>query len=251
MSLWNRLFGKSASASTSSPEEKSESSEALPDFPYELVRVPGREAVQACLRLREEGQGAFTPVMLGDLDNVNRIKDFFTGKETPQSYLEAAAGLTPEGVLESLKESDSEYYEQVEEGEWPARAPGEQQLTAHNAILSGRPKKTVFIAKLPTASAHEVPAYLKLGGWNECPTADKHVALHHYWHERYGARIISTTFDVIECTVERPPCSREEAIALAREQFIYCADIVYQGCGDIMNLAATLKDSKIWYFWWD
>jgi hypothetical protein len=243
MSLWNRLFGKSS-------QQKLVGSEPLPDFPYELIRVPGREAVQTCLRLREEGRDVFSPVILGDLKTVNRIIEFFGHREpTPQRYLEAAETLTPEGVLESLKESD--YHDRVEEGEWPARSSGGLPLTAHTQIISGRPKATVFIAKVPTANAHEVPAYLKLGGWNQCPGAAEQVTMHRYWHEKYGARIISAAFDVIECTVERPPGTRDEAIALAREQFIYCADIVYQGCGDIMNLAATLKDSKVWYFWWD
>ena len=57
--------------------------------------------------------------------------------------------------------------------------------------------------------------------------------------------------DVIECTVKTPPSSKQAALALAREQFVYCSDIVHQGVRSIEALAATLLNSKTWYFWWD
>ena len=38
---------------------------------------------------------------------------------------------------------------------------------------------------------------------------------------------------------------------LAWEQYLYCQDIVVQGCETIANLAATLLNSPFWYFWWD
>jgi hypothetical protein len=172
-------------------------------------------------------------------------------ESTPESFLARAETLTPEAVLTSRREGEGESYDQVEEGEWPSTPPGIQTLVAPTDILTHRPKKIIWIAKVPAARSYEVPAWLKLGDWNECPPADQHVTVHRHWHEKYGANIISATGDIIECTVERPPNTRDEAIALAREQFIYCEDIVYQGCGTIMNLAATLKDADTWYFWWD
>jgi len=38
---------------------------------------------------------------------------------------------------------------------------------------------------------------------------------------------------------------------LAKEQYIFCNDIVDQGVGTVSALAATLLDSNYWYFWWD
>lgn len=38
---------------------------------------------------------------------------------------------------------------------------------------------------------------------------------------------------------------------LAREQFAFCEDIVYQGVGSIPALAKGLEQSTVWYFWWD
>jgi hypothetical protein len=40
-------------------------------------------------------------------------------------------------------------------------------------------------------------------------------------------------------------------MTVAKEQYIYCADIVDQGVGDISTLAATLIGQNWWSFWWD
>ena len=57
--------------------------------------------------------------------------------------------------------------------------------------------------------------------------------------------------DIIEMSVAHPPRTRESALIVAREQYVYCSDIVDQGVGTISNLAATLLNGRIWYFWWD
>jgi hypothetical protein len=40
-------------------------------------------------------------------------------------------------------------------------------------------------------------------------------------------------------------------MAVAREQYAYCPDIVDQGVGSIGELAAEHVCSPSWYFWWD
>jgi hypothetical protein len=57
--------------------------------------------------------------------------------------------------------------------------------------------------------------------------------------------------DVIEMTVARPPMTKEAAMELAKEQFLYCPDIVYQGTESVEALAAGLLDARVWFFWWD
>jgi hypothetical protein len=51
--------------------------------------------------------------------------------------------------------------------------------------------------------------------------------------------------------VETRPQSRAAALDLAREQFLYCSDIVEQGVGTLSALAAALMENDWWYFWWD
>ena len=63
--------------------------------------------------------------------------------------------------------------------------------------------------------------------------------------------MVSITRDVIEFAVKNPPKTREAAMELAKEQYIFCNDIVDQGVGTVSALAATLLDSNYWYFWWD
>lgn len=95
------------------------------------------------------------------------------------------------------------------------------------------------------------PCYLKIGDWNDVPKAEAHAALFKHWAEVYGAKVACIADDVIELTVDRPVSSREEALALARQQFVYCADIVHQGVETVEALAATLLGATVWYFWWD
>jgi hypothetical protein len=57
--------------------------------------------------------------------------------------------------------------------------------------------------------------------------------------------------DVLEFRVARSPTTREAAVELADEQYSYCPDIVTQGCETISNLAASLVNARVWFFWWD
>ena len=92
---------------------------------------------------------------------------------------------------------------------------------------------------------------MKWGGWNDCPSAEYHVAALKAWHDRYGAELVGLSGDVMNLHVTRRPGSREAALDLAREQYLYCADIVDQGVETLSALAATLMANSWWYFWWD
>jgi len=59
------------------------------------------------------------------------------------------------------------------------------------------------------------------------------------------------TSDSIEGYVANPPKSKEEAINLAWQQYLYCSDIVEQGTETISNLASSIINHEHWYFWWD
>jgi hypothetical protein len=116
---------------------------------------------------------------------------------------------------------------------------------------NGKPRKEVFIAKLPTMDHWTIPLHLHFGGWNACPYPEEHAALARYWEEGYGARIAVVTSNTVEFTVERPPLDPEHCARLAQEQYIYCADIVNQGVGSVPTLAGALRGSSRWFFWWD
>jgi len=109
----------------------------------------------------------------------------------------------------------------------------------------------VHIAIFPTDDWTTIPAYLRFGGWNACPAAEYHVAAMRTWRDRYGVELVGVASDTLNLTVQRRPESRDEALALAREQYVYCNDIIDQGVETYSALAATLMASDWWYFWWD
>lgn len=124
-------------------------------------------------------------------------------------------------------------------------------ITLHKEIRSGKIKPKVYLGLAKIEQPWHLPAAIHFGGWNACPSADEHCALHRSWQERFGAEITGMSGDVVECVVRKPPRDRKAALDVAWEQYWYCNDIVDQGCESISNLAATLLNSPYWYFWWD
>lgn len=108
------------------------------------------------------------------------------------------------------------------------------------------------LALIEAAHGWEVPARLAWSGAaNYDLSGAQHLAVLRRWGQRYGAHLLSLGFDTVELLVERPPAGKDDALVVAREQFAYCPDIVWQGLGTIGSLAATQARSRLWYFWWD
>jgi hypothetical protein len=111
---------------------------------------------------------------------------------------------------------------------------------------------TATIALVPCAGCPEIPAVFGFGGWNACPPPEEHVAILKYWEERYDARLQALAPDTLEMEVARPPRTYPEALTLAKEQFSYTSDILYQGNHPTIGaLAVALLGSGRWHFWWD
>ena len=135
-------------------------------------------------------------------------------------------------------------------GDWPPVIEPYDGLRGMDTDRDGEPRD-LFIALLPTTVSAEAMAHLWFGGWNACPPAEHQVAVLRSLHERYGAELVVCTNDVVELRVQRRPASREEAIALAGELYLYCNDAIDQGHGTVSAFAADLMASDWWYFWWD
>lgn len=135
-------------------------------------------------------------------------------------------------------------------GEWPEMPEAGASL-AVSRDHHGHPLPNVHILVLPTRDGTAVPAFLKWGGWNANPPPELHVAALRSWRDRHGAELVGISNDVLNLRVARRPGTREAALALAQEQCVYCEDIVLQGVGALAPLAAILRASDWWYFWWD
>ena len=212
--------------------------------------VSGADAIAIWRRLRQTLPPiGYWPVLLGDSESLDRLRDGWFAPPTEE--IEKAASIEVATWIRARAESDPEYYERVR-GKWPLFSKRSTSFAIPSGTSASRsPLPEVYLAAVPTARSWEVPAYLSFGGWNECPLPHEHVAMFSYWFQRYGAEIVGVSSDIIECTVSKPPRTREDALALADEQFIFCADIVSQGTETIENLAATLVGAEVWYFWWD
>jgi hypothetical protein len=109
----------------------------------------------------------------------------------------------------------------------------------------------------------QVPAYLQLGGmdtWSHSAGSidgafgmepQVHAAILKYWYERWGAEVVAATAGDLELQVLRPPMTQDAALELAKEQYMYCRDLVEQNTGSVAVLANLLVNSSVWWFWWD
>lgn len=158
--------------------------------------------------------------------------------------------------LPNGKEFFDKLSEEMEEYEEEYPEVGEINGSEVNDRFSGywdyNTNKTcpLILAEIPVQNPWEVFAYLPFGGWNACPDTEEQMAAAKYWYELYGAVPAVLTHDVLEFELPKP-AGTEKALELAKEQYLFCADIVDQGVETVGALADMLSKSKVWYFWWD
>lgn len=237
---------------------------AVAAFPFERITVPGKDALTEWERLRAEGHG--WPVVVGNEGDLGSIVDQF-GMNDPALPGNVIPGPPPRSPGEIIAAAENISFPvdlrrwpgayqvddlQVPLGEWPSEVEAPASgLTVATDLLSGRSYDKVHILLIPTRLGWEVPAYLRWGDWNACPPPEYHVAALRHWHKQYGVDLIGINGDTMNLRAAKAPATRDKALALAREQYEYCPDIVDQGAGSISALAATLMASGWWYFWWD
>lgn len=244
--------------------------EALAAFPYEIIEVNGAEALETWEKLATAGEGA--PVVVGGQRAFDPILDNFH----PQARYAAIAPALPEVLKKAdsldhpkdlyayLRAEDERAMASLREsgivfepgpgapvGDWPEEVHPPTGPLVTLDFRTGRPLETVFIVVVPTRDWTTIPAYLRWGGWNANPFPEYHIAALRSWRDRYGAELVGLGFDSMNVRVARKPETRSEALALAREHYAYCNDVVDQGYDTLSRLAASLKSGSWWWFWWD
>ncbi|HSX54999.1 MAG TPA: DUF4253 domain-containing protein [Sphingomonas sp.] len=232
-------------------------------FDYERLRVSGSNALAEWER--RSALADRIPVVVGDAEQLERLAEQFTiddetvsasGNHRPPpvpAILAAASKLRFPGDLGKWPGAYAATDLTAPLGEWPkavaeADLPG---LTVANDPATGKPLSEAYLLMLPARASWEIPAYLRWGNWNACPPAEYHVAALKRWHERFGAELVGIGADMMNVRVKRRPSTRDEALALADEQYRYCPDIIDQGVGSRSALATLLMASDWWFFWWD
>ena len=165
-----------------------------------------------------------------------------------------ARSAPPPPAVETMPEP-----EEREVGAWPdddLKPPGREgdrvpsvasRLVQKGDLFVQEPLARVHILLIPTDDGTGVPAYLRWGGWNACPPPEYHVAALRAWRGRCGAELVGLGCDVMELRVTRHPATREEALALVREQDAYGVEFD----GPLAPYAADLMASPWWFLWWD
>ena len=159
-----------------------------------------------------------------------------------------------------LSELIGDRKEEAEDDEldWNKEVLGDMDGGEANNSLTGfwdySTKKTypLILAKIPVKNPWEVFAYLPFGAWNECPDTPSLMAAAKHWYEKYGAVPAVMTHDELELVLPKP-VSGEDAMEVALEQYGFCPDVTDWGREDatVGCLADTLRQSTVWYFWWD
>ena len=110
----------------------------------------------------------------------------------------------------------------------------------------------LILAKIPVKNPWEIFAYLPFGNWNECPDTPKLMAAAKYWFEQYGAVPAAMSHDELEFLLSAP-VPEETAMETAVEMYGFCPDVIDQGPEDatVGALADVLRQSTVWYLWWD
>jgi hypothetical protein len=219
----------------------------------QCIEVPGRHALEELNRLRRAFRRAKSasrlwPILVGGDEDWESIEEGLTDRRSPKTILSKSRKID---AGRWLKQELARLDGTPPAGNWPLDATSGDRMITHLDPITLRPLKKAWIVLLPIAEPWEAFAGLHWGGFNACPPAEVHCALHRRWQKRFGAKVVSITHDVVQCAVARPPRSRRAALELAREQFLYCSDIVLQGTDTIEGLAGELLRSRCWFFWWD
>ncbi len=241
-----------------------------------VLSSQGSRAIQFWKKLRElVSESEHWPVLVGEEKDLEALRvqvqssDFGTTKEIidralaideVQWFKKKHEELIDEllefgGQLYSASSEESlggrEEFRGIPRGLWPIESSPCHDFQIPNDLVTKEPLPRVNIALVPTTTCWQVPAYLRFGAWNECPQPEEHVALMKFWQQCWGAEVVGITRDVVEMRVGKPPSNKVDALKLAKQQYLYCPDIVDQGTQTLESLAACLLNGTSWFFWWD
>ncbi|HEY4377162.1 MAG TPA: DUF4253 domain-containing protein, partial [Acidimicrobiales bacterium] len=108
----------------------------------------------------------------------------------------------------------------------------------------------VQIALIPAAGGWEVPALLAWAGAERRGHGGaEHLSVLKFWHDAYGAELVSLGLESLECLLETPPVDGRSAFELAVQQYSYCPELMDNLAPAMGALAATLL-GRHWLFDW-
>jgi len=220
---------------------------------FELTDNMEEEVLKAYCEALERGKKeGFTPVILADDEDLNlwfdNVQDYSKEEELAKE-LRNGKEILEERFKEYTEDISEDWINEVSNENWEDEFDGDGSINEFTFL----DVKEIVLFEVPTKNPWEVIAWFPMGGWNECPWVDDMMAISHYWYEKYHAFPAVITRDVLQYFVENPVDNEEEALELAKEHYAFCTDRLDQGTasGTINEVADSLIDSKVWFFWWD
>ncbi|MCI8428484.1 MAG: DUF4253 domain-containing protein [Lachnospira sp.] len=220
---------------------------------FELTDNMEEEVLKAYCEALERGKKeGFTPVILADDEDLNlwfdNVQDYSKEEELAKE-LGNGKEILEERFKEYTEDISEDWINEVSNENWADEFDGDGSINEFTFL----DVKEIVLFEVPTKNPWEVIAWFPMGGWNECPWVDDMMAISHYWYEKYHAFPAVITRDVLQYFVENPVDNEKEALELAKEHYAFCTDRLDQGTasGTINEVADSLIDSKVWFFWWD
>lgn len=195
----------------------------------------------------------YYPIFTDDYFDLFEFMEF--NEDEPSTILKRAAAIDAKSWLAQRRKADPSMFEEAEatpgNGWQPHSKEENDAATDDYYVVRSIGDAVSQMIFCPTAIPWQVASMLRWGNSNDGIDPAEHTAMHKYWYTEYGAEPVCATNSILEFHVPKPPLTKDAAMTLAAEQFIYCPDIVNQGCETIAGLASELIYSPRWYFWWD
>ncbi len=219
---------------------------------FYMIDVKSDKILQAWKTARSliEKTGYY-PVITEDYDRLfeyMECEDDYDSAKTIKSALSVDVDAFFKEQAEELTDDDDDLDDI--KGDWDT-SPCETDSDDFTVVSQSGKDATLQLVFCPTKISWQVCAVLCWGNSNDGSNPSNHAAVHKYWGTEYDAELVCITMDTMEFSVTKPPATKEAAMKLADQQYVYCPDLVHQGVETISNLAKTLLNSKRWYFWWD
>lgn len=211
-------------------------------FPYPLVTAKSATLASKLVELAQDA--STTPVVVGDRNRVEELRDQFT-----EMRLVFKEILSEAEVIYNRKISDLRKAGVPNAQFTPIYDVG--NIIESRSFCSGEGDEDIYIALLPTSRHWEAPVYMRFGGFNDCPPCAEQVAQLRYWHTVYGAKVACMCMDAVVLLAPED-LKIPDPLLLAKEIVEY--DSEFQEDVDshgLEGLASEIAEDKLWFFWWD
>lgn len=108
----------------------------------------------------------------------------------------------------------------------------------------------MLLMQIPVDTPWKIFTWLPVGNWGTYPDTPYLMAVAGYWYEKYGAIPATVTYDELEFYSGKPVQDARMAMQLALQQYGWCPALE-QSDETLGQKADGLRQSKVWYFWWE